>query len=197
MYFTIILQDKPTFFKLFGTKIKNGRRKVDFLPDESYNSRMKVFKYKFSKLMTVLIYAGLVLCALGFALNIYLVCKDGIRTAADPVYPILQYTLMFFITVVLGALLIGILFSSYYAIDGSTLKTAFGLIRSKYDIGKIELILLDRKTEKLSVTFSDGSFIVIVVRQEWYNDFIEAILAVNPAIEYSIQSKEPDKKDGE
>lgn len=155
---------------------------------------MKIFKYRFSKLLKTLIFAGLALCAVGFALNVYLIFTNGVGTAVDPVYPILQYTLMFFITVLLAALLIGILLSSYYAVDGQTFKTAFGFIRSKYDVNNIELILLDRRTEKLTVHFSDGTYIVIVVKQEWYNDFIQAILDANPKIEYSIKSKDAEEK---
>jgi hypothetical protein len=61
----------------------------------------------------------------------------------------------------------------------------------------VELICLDRSTNKLSVTFADNSYIVIVVNETWYNDFVEAIIAANPKIEYSIISKENKKKDNE
>ena len=82
------------------------------------------------------------------------------------------------------------LFSSYYSIDGKTLKSSFGIIKSKYDIGTIETVTLDRTTDKLTVSFNNGSFIVIVVKEEWYDDFIDAICKANDKIEYSIKSKE-------
>jgi hypothetical protein len=137
---------------------------------------------------------GMVLCIVGFGLNLYLTISKGVSSAADPVYPILQYTLMFFVTIVLFVILVTILVSSYYAIDDKTFTTCFGLIKSKYPIDEIDVITLDRKTNKLSVTFLNGSYIIIVVKEEWYNQFIESLLAANPKIEYAINSEENEKK---
>jgi hypothetical protein len=158
---------------------------------------MKKFKYKFSRLITILIYVGLALCVVGFAINLYVTISVGIGTAANPAYQILQYVLMYFVTIVLFILLLSILLSSYYAVDDKQFITSFGLIKSKYKISDVELICLDRSTNKLSVTFADNSYIVIVVNETWYNDFVEAIIAANPKIEYSIISKENKKKDNE
>ncbi len=156
---------------------------------------MKKFKYRFSKLITGLIFAGLVLCVVGFGINLYLNITNGISYAADPAYPIIQYVLMYLVTIALFVILSSFLISSYYAIDGKMFMTCFGLIKSKYDIEKIEVITIDRNTNKLSLTFADKSFIIIVVKEEWYNDFVEAIIAENPKIEYSIKSKDGEKKD--
>ena len=40
------------------------------------------------------------------------------------------------------------------------------------------------------VGYLDKSFIVIVVKDEWYEDFTDEILKVNPKIEFSIKSKD-------
>lgn len=160
-----------------------------------YNLSMKKFKYKFSRLTTALIYVGLALSAAGFAVNLYYCIANGIKQAADPVYPVLQYAIMFFVTVALFALLISVLLSSCYIIDGKYFKTKFGFIVSKYDVQTIDSIVDDKKTGKLTVTFENGQYIVIVVKQEWYNDFIEALLAVNRGIEYSIISLDKDDVD--
>ncbi|MGN1373484.1 MAG: hypothetical protein ACI4VK_05525 [Candidatus Coproplasma sp.] len=149
---------------------------------------MKKFKYKFTKLITALIYAGIALSVAGFAINLYYCIATGINGAADPIYPILQYTLMFLVTIGLMAILISVIADSCYIIDGKVFKTKFGFIVSKYDVEKIDSIVDDKKTGKLTVTFDDGQYMVIVVKQEWYNDFIEALLAANRKIEYSIIS---------
>lgn len=140
---------------------------------------------------------GMVLCVLGFGVNLYYCITNGARHAADPVYPIMQYILMFFVTVVLFVLLLSILVSSAYVIDGKTFKTRFGLIVSKYDVEKIENITLDRKTNKLTVTFTSGEFMVIVVKQDWYDEFVTALLLANPKIKYdiiSLDNTDTDKK---
>ncbi|MDE6597552.1 MAG: hypothetical protein K2K60_02825 [Clostridia bacterium] len=156
---------------------------------------MKVFKYKFSKLTHALIYAGIALCVVGLGVNIYTVIVSDIKSAANPVYPIIQYVLMFLIPAVLLVLLISLLVSSYYSIEGQTFKTSFGLIKSKYDISKIQNIILDRTTNKLTVYFDSNTYIVVVVKEEWYNEFIDALTKANSKIEYTINSKESDGTD--
>lgn len=156
---------------------------------------MKVFKFKFSRLTSACIYLGLVLAAAAFAVNTYLVFADGIQSAANAFYPVLQYTLMYFVCVLLAVVLVSLLVSSYYAVDGGTLKTSFGIIKSKYDIEKIESVILDRTTNKLSVYFEDQTFIVIVVNSDWYGDFTDALIKANEKISFSIKSKESDGTD--
>lgn len=151
---------------------------------------MKVFKYKFTRLTTSFIYAGLALSVVGLGINIYLLCTTDFAASANIVYPIIQHTLMFLIPVVLLVILISLLISSYYSIDGKFLKTSFGIIKSKYDIENIDTILLDRNTKKLTVYFKNENFMVIVVKEEWYDEFTEALCAANPKIEFSINSKE-------
>lgn len=149
---------------------------------------MKIYKYKFTRLLKALMVLGMVLCALGFGVNLYYCIVNGARHAANPIYPIMQYVLMFFVTVVLFVLLLSIMLRSAYVIDGKVFKTRFGLITSKYDIEKIENITLDRKTDKLTVAFSSGEFIVIVVKQQWYDEFVTELLLTNPKIKYDIIS---------
>ncbi|MDE5766644.1 MAG: hypothetical protein K2I17_05715 [Clostridia bacterium] len=153
---------------------------------------MKTFKYKFTPLMKALMILGMVLCAGGFGLNLFYCIRNGISHAADPVYPILQYVLMFVVTVVLFVLLLSILLFSSYSVEGKFFKTKFGLIVSKYDVEKIKEVVLDRKTNKLTVHFESGEFIVVVVKQEWYESFIDAVLEANPKIEYTVNSLEND-----
>lgn len=156
---------------------------------------MKTFRYKFTKLTIGLIIAGMVLCAGGFALNLYQCIRFGISSAADPVYPIIQYTTMFVVTVALFAILTSVLIFSAYVVDDKYFKTRFGFIVSKYDLKNIERIVLDKKTDKLAVIFKEGTFIVVVVRQEWYEQFVKTLLDANPKIEYEIKSVENDKND--
>ncbi|MDE6585096.1 MAG: hypothetical protein K2K80_00240, partial [Clostridia bacterium] len=111
--------------------------------------------------------------------------------AASDVYKIQMYA----VSIMLFVILLSLRLSSYYAVDGKTFKTSFGIIKSKYDIEKIENIVLDRETNKLSVYFDENNFIVISVREDWYEDFIDSLLAVNRKIAYTIKSKE--NKDNE
>lgn len=158
---------------------------------------MKVFKFKFTKVTTIFIYIGIVLAVAAFGVNTYFVIAQGFGDAANIVYPILRYSLMYLVSVALFVILMSVLFSSYYSVDEKTLKTSFGIIKSKYEIAKITSIVLDRKINKLSVHFEDNSFVVIAVKEEWYGDFADAILKVKPDIEFTINSKENDIDDND
>lgn len=153
---------------------------------------MKTYKYKFTKVMTAFIWAGMALSLAAFVMNTYFVIAEGIGSAANAFYPILRYTLMYLVSVAAFVILLSVLLSSYYSVSGTTFKTSFGIIKSKYDIEKIQSVVLDRKTNKLSVYFDEKNYTVIVVKEEWYEDFIDELLKANPKIEYSIVSKEND-----
>ncbi len=148
------------------------------------------FRYKFSKPITALIYISIALCFVGVGINIFLIITGDVKSAANPVYPIIQYTLMFLIPAVLLIILVSLLISSYYSIEDKYFKTSFGIIKSKYEISDIETVILDRTTNKLSVYFKNNSFIVVVVKDEWYNEFIDALCKANRNISFSIKSKE-------
>lgn len=153
---------------------------------------MKTYKYKFTKLMTAFIWIGIALSVAAFGLNTYFVFADGIDEAANAFYPILRYVLMYFVSVAAFVLLLSLILSSYYQIKYKKFKTSFGIIKSTYDIDKIQSVVLDRKTKKLSVYFDENNFIIIVVKEEWYEDFIEELLKANSNIEYTINSVEND-----
>ena len=151
---------------------------------------MKVFKFRYSKLILAAIYAGIALAIAAFGVTLYNVIKGDFLQSNNIIYPILSNGIMFIISVMMFVILVSLLVSSYYSIDNKILKTSFGIIKSKFKIDNIESVVLDRKTNKLTVHFADKAFIVIVVKPEWYEDFISELIKNNPKIEYNINSKE-------
>ena len=150
---------------------------------------MKVFKFKFAKWIIALIYVAIALCVIGFGVNIFFICTKGFNGAQDVVYPIVQYASMFFVTTLLCVILTSLLISSKYTIDDNYFITHFGIIKSKFLIADVEKIELDRQKNKLSVYFKSGEYVVVVVNEEWYNNFIETLLEKNKKIEYSVISQ--------
>ena len=157
---------------------------------------MKIFKYKFTALTKVFIWLGLALAATAFGLTIYNIATGSYNNSSNIVFPIISYVAMFIASVLMSVLLISLLVSSYYEVGDKKLKTSFGIIKSSFDTNNITSIVLDRKTDKLAVYFKDGSFIAVVVKREWYEEFVNELLKCNPAIEYSInsQTSPPDEK---
>lgn len=160
---------------------------------------MKTFKYKFTKLIYALIGVGMAASVVVFAITLWQVIEFGLESSAVPTFTIIRYALMFIVSVALFAILLSLLISSYYEVDkkNKVIKTSFGFIKSRYDIENIDAVTLDRKTNKLTVVFKDEKFIVIVVKEEWYEEFVQAILDINPRIEYSINSKTSTGEDNE
>ncbi|MDE6504585.1 MAG: hypothetical protein K2L42_01805 [Clostridia bacterium] len=153
---------------------------------------MQIFKYFFSRPIIILIYAGLALPIAAAGVNTYLIIAHGLNSA-NIAYDILQYVLTYLVSAIGLVLLISLLISSYYAIDGKKFITSFGIIKSKYDIDKIQTLVLDRNTNKLTVYFDENTFIVVVLKPDWNEKFTDALLAANNKIEFTIQSKDTDK----
>lgn len=151
---------------------------------------MKKYRFRFSRLTKILIFVGIALAAAACALNTYYVISEGVKSAENAFAPILQYSLTYFVSIFLAVILVSLLISSYYSVDEKYFKTSFGIIKSKYEISEIDCILIDRNNNKLSVYFKNQSYIVIVINEEWYDDFSDALLKVNPNIEFSINSKD-------
>jgi len=142
---------------------------------------MKKFEFKFSKATNAFIYIGIALAVIAFGVNTYFVITQGVGEE-DKIYPIVRYVLMYFVATLLFVVLVSLKVASYYSIDGKTLKTSFGIIKSKYDVQKIETIMIDRTNHKLSVYFDDKNYIVIAVKEDWYEDFTDELLKINPKI---------------
>lgn len=155
-----------------------------------YNIGMNKFKYKFSTPTLVFIGLGIALAIAGAVLNTYNIFADKCWTYASPSIYIIRYVLIYFVAVALIVIMTSLLLSSYYSVDDKYFYTAFGIIRSKFDIKSIVAIVLDRETNRLSVFFSETQFTNIVVKPEWNDKFVDAILKANPLIEYTIKSKE-------
>lgn len=149
---------------------------------------MKIFKFKFTKLTMAFIYAGIVLAIAALGITIYNFIRAEYVYSNSAIYTIIGYAAMLIVSVLLLIILISLLLSSYYAVGDNTLKTSFGIIKSKFKIDDIEKVVLDRSTNKLAVYFKNQTFVMIVVKPDWYEDFVNELLKCNPGIEYIINS---------
>ncbi|MDE6676327.1 MAG: PH domain-containing protein, partial [Clostridia bacterium] len=71
----------------------------------------------------------------------------------------------------------------------------FGIIRSRYEIKDIYSVRLFRGSNKLTVYFDDykTKFMVIVVKDSWYSDFIEALTKRNEKISFDFITPEEER----
>lgn len=149
---------------------------------------MKVFKYKFTKLIAVCIFVGIAFAVAAFAVTLFNTITADYDNKTVIALTIARHVAMFIVSCTLFVILVSLLFSSYYSVGNKVLKTSFGIIKSKFSTDNIESILLDRTTNKLAVTLKNETCIMIVIKPELYEDFVSELLKCNPSIEYSINS---------
>lgn len=158
---------------------------------------LKSYKFRFSPLMITVFSLGIILCALCFALTSWQFVEfvSGMRGDISSAWEWIKYLLLYFVSIFLAVLLIAMLARSRYMITDQLLITQFGIIYSKYEIKKIRSVALITGSKKLNVYFDDfkNRFITIVVKEEWYDDFIKTLTTVNEKIEFDFTAPEEER----
>ncbi len=154
-----------------------------------YNSYMKLFRYKFSRAIFILIAIMFALGVTAFIITLWLTIKYGLDHTAIEAFTIAKYVLLFFVSVSLIIISILLVTRSCYIVGNGKLKMCFAAIPSTYSAKDIDTIINDRTTDRLSVVFANDTSINVVIKNELYNDFVQAVLKENPKVEYSIRSK--------
>ena len=158
---------------------------------------VKIYKFRFSALMIAVFSIGIALCATCIALTGWQFAEFviGVRGDITSVWEWLKYMLLFFFSIFLAILLIAMLIRSRYVVTKKQLITQFGIISSKYEIKKIRSISLLGGSKKLNVYFDDfrNRYITIVVKEEWYDDFIHTLTSINEHIEFDFTSAEDEQ----
>ena len=155
---------------------------------------VKTYKFRFSPMMIAVFCIGIVLCAVCFALTSWQFVEFviGVRGDISSVWEWIKYILLYFVSVFLSLLLIAMLIRSRYIITERRLITQFGIIFFFFLIKKIRSVCLVSGTKKLNVYFDDfkSRFITIVVKEEWYDDFIKTLTSINEKIEFDFTDPE-------
>jgi len=162
---------------------------------KSANSPAVKFRFRFSTLLLSVMIIGIILCAACFALTTWQFIRFlGSEDISSP-YEWMKYILLYFVSVFLAILLIAMLIRSQYVITDRQLITQFGIIKSKYEIRKIYSVYLLNGSKKLNVYFDDfkTKYMTIVVKEEWYDEFIKELLARNEKIEVDFSSAEDER----
>ena len=145
-------------------------------------------------MMIAVFCVGILLCAACFALTTWQFVEfvSGIRGDITSAWEWIKYILLYFVSVFLAVILIAMLIRSRYIVTEKRLITQFGIIFSKYEIKKIRSVCLVSGTKKLNVYFDDfkNHFITIVVKEEWYDDFIKTLTSINERIEFDFTAPE-------
>lgn len=153
---------------------------------------VKRYPFKFSVIMLILFIIGLLLSLSGFGITLWRFLDFLKGEDINSVYTWIQYVLLFFVSVFLAAIIVAMLIRSQYVITGTHLILQFGFIKQKHAISTIFSVHLFKGLNKLAVYFDDykTNYIVIVVKETWYDDFIKTLIERKPSIAFTFSTPE-------
>lgn len=155
-------------------------------------SAIKQYKFQFSVLIYVMFGIGLALAGAGIGLTVWRIITQG----ADGVYQWLQHILILLMSGLLTVIIISMLIKSQYILYDDNFVLQFGLIRTKYELKKIYSVHLFKGAGKLAVYFDDfkTKYVMVVVKESWYDDFVKTLLELNPNIGFSFSTAEEEEE---
>jgi hypothetical protein len=144
---------------------------------------MKRFNLKFSIVLWILIYVVLLLCALGIGFNVVIL----ITYASQGPKSVAIYSLIIFLVLIIAVVDVSIIFHSCFKIKGDFLYSYLGIVCNKAPISDITEIIHFKKSDKLVVYFSDGSYVIALISPDRYEDFILSLRNVNREITFDTK----------
>ncbi len=156
---------------------------------------IKKYAFRFSAVMLAVLIAGLVLCVACFALTTWQF--TGFLTGdVSSFYEWVKYALLYFVSVFLAVLITAMLVRSQYVLTEKELILQFGFLKTRYDVKKIFSVCLLNGSKKLCLYFDDfkTKYATVVVKEEWYDDFIKTLTSLNERIEFDFSTYEDEQQ---
>ena len=150
---------------------------------------MKSYKFKFSKLVLVLIGLAIAAALAAVAYPVYRIYLYGV---SSPLL-VIQHVAVLIVAALAIVIFVSLLIRSVYKITDTQIILWFGIVKQTFKIADIESVHLFTKTNKLVIYFKDDKYTVIVVKPEWYNEFTKEILARNDKIRYDVSTTDKDE----
>lgn len=147
------------------------------------NKNSRVFKFKYSTLVWILLVAVELLTISGLVWNIYAL----IETAKLAITKTISHSIMIAVTLFLCVFALCLALYGRYEVTDNFLIQRFGLIKTKIKLDEIILITHFKKSNKLVVYFKDETYTIIVINDYLYSDFVIAIRDINPSVAYDVQ----------
>lgn len=150
----------------------------------------KIFKITFSKTILALSIVILLICFAGIGISVWRIFSFGIHSFND----VLKYPFLILVGGFCIAVVVAILIRSQYILDKEYLTAQFGFVKTKYDVKKITSLLLDTDSKKLTVNCGE-EFFVLMLSNNWNEEFVRALLSINPDIDYSFTLSDNEKSE--
>lgn len=152
---------------------------------------MTTYRFRLSKLAVIGCIAGILLGLGAAAYTAYRIWSNGGDVSVQLG---LQYAVTLLVAALALAIFPSVLIRSVYKVSDTQIVLWFGFIKSVYQIEDIVRIHLFTHTNKLVLYFKDERFTVIVVKPEWYNDFVKDITGRKPSILYDASDDDKEEE---
>ena len=143
---------------------------------------MSKFKYKKSALITVA-----VLLLIGFAITGSVLNIVKIVQSTGDALKVLGYCIALAICLLTLVCAMGVMFFSSYTVNSDYVTVRYGIFYEKIKAAAITGVTVFKKTDALVIYYGNNKYQVILTDVENYDNFINALLEVNPDVAYDVR----------
>ncbi len=146
---------------------------------------MKKFTFKYTKMLWTLTIALLMIALAGVAFNVF----NLVKLSEFGEKNIVTYSILLAVNVALLVFCLSLLFFRSYEISDEFLTTRFGILKFKAKIKDVVEIIIYENQHKLVTYFADAKYSVIIIDENDYDAFCDAIKEKNPSVCVSKKSQ--------
>jgi len=152
---------------------------------------MKSYKYKFSTFAIILMIVGLLLSIGCIVLNLVRYISR-IDEGTISTYDWISLAIILIISIVFIVIVTSMLISTKYTITDKEIVLSYGIIKNPIKISEIKEIKLHVKNKRLELIFDDESYFNIIIKEEWFEDFVNELKLKSSNIIFSQESENND-----
>ena len=150
----------------------------------------KKYKFKFPTLWIIIAIVGALLAVGCLVLNVIRFLGFIQRNEDPGTYGYMSLVFALILSVGFIVLAIWAAVSSYYEITKTTVVLRWGAIKNVIDLSEVKEIKYKTVSKKLELTFTDDSYFLILINDEWKDSFISDIKLALPKIPFIQETEE-------
>ena len=155
---------------------------------------VKKYKFKFPPLWIIIAVIGVCLAVACVALNAVRFVGFIKRNEDPGVYGYMSLILSVLICLAFIVMVIAASISSYYEITSTSVVLRWGFIKNVIEIKDVKEIKFLTVSKKLELIFNDETYFVIVISNDWTQDFIDELKEKFPKSPFIQETEEPKEK---
>lgn len=149
---------------------------------------MKKYKYKFSKLITIVGIVGILLAIACMVVGVLRFINYNNNNIQLTMYQYITFALIAILPIVYIVVAVSAYFNSYYFVTDTEVVLKWGIIANRFNLNDIEEVKLITNQSKLELCFKDESYFLVATDPKWFDEFVDEIKAKKPNISYIVHT---------